>query len=78
MLADIEFCKKIGCDGIVIGSLNKNKSVNYIQTNEMTNLARPMEVTFHRAFDESLDITNDLENIVKNMFRPTSYKNMVF
>jgi len=52
---DIEFCKKAGCDGVVIGFLNSDGTINADRTREMTDLARPMSVTFHRAFDMTRD-----------------------
>ena len=64
IISDIEFCKKTGCEGVVIGSLNLDGSINKEQTSEMVKIARPMEVTFHRAFDESKDIENDLNSII--------------
>jgi len=64
IISDIEFCKKSGCEGVVIGSLNLDGSINKEQTSEMVRIARPMEVTFHRAFDESKDIENDLNSII--------------
>ena len=64
IISDIEFCKKTGCQGVVIGSLNLDGSINKEQTSEMVRIARPMEVTFHRAFDESKDIENDLNSII--------------
>ena len=64
IISDIEFCKKTGCEGVVIGSLNLDRSINKEQTSEMVKIARPMEVTFHRAFDESKDIENDLNSII--------------
>ena len=64
IISDIEFCKKTGCEGVVIGSLNLDGSINKEQTSEMVKIARPMEVTFHRAFDESKDIENDLNCII--------------
>lgn len=52
---DIEFCKKAGCDGVVIGFLNPDGTINADRISEMTELARPMSVTFHRAFDMTRD-----------------------
>jgi len=64
MLSDIQFCKKIGCNGVVIGSLNKDGSINQVQSTEMINIARPMEVTFHRAFDEGNELQKNLEDVI--------------
>ena len=64
ILSDIKFCKKNGCDGVVIGALNKDLSINIIQTKEMVEAAKPMKVTFHRAFDLAYDLENSLEDII--------------
>lgn len=65
MKTDIELCKKIGCDGIVIGLLTKEGEVDYDRTLELVKLAAPMEVTFHRAFDRCKDPFEALELIIK-------------
>jgi len=64
IISDIKFCKKNGCDGVVIGSLNKDLSINIIQTKQMVEVAKPMKVTFHRAFDLAYDLENSLEDII--------------
>jgi len=64
IISDIKFCKKNGCDGVVIGALNKDLSINIIQTKQMVEAAKPMKVTFHRAFDLAYDLENSLENII--------------
>ena len=64
ILSDIKFCKKNGCDGVVIGSLNKDLSINIIQTKQMVEVAKPMKVAFHRAFDLAYDLENSLEDII--------------
>jgi len=52
---DVEFCKMAGCDGVVIGFLQANGTIDFARTKEITDLARPMSVTFHRAFDMTRD-----------------------
>ena len=64
IISDIKFCKGIGCNGIVIGSLNKDGSVNQVQSAEMVNIARPMKVTFHRAFDKGNNLHKNLEDVI--------------
>jgi len=64
MLSDIQFCKKIGCDGVVIGTLNKNGSIHIEQTIRLANAAKPMSVTFHRAFDEGNNLQENLEDAI--------------
>lgn len=51
MQKDIEHCKKIGVDGVVFGILNPNGTIDKTRNQQLIELARPMQVTFHRAFD---------------------------
>lgn len=51
MLADIEFCKELGVEGIVSGILNTDASLDVERTTTLVKLAKPMHFTFHRAFD---------------------------
>jgi len=64
IIQDIEFCKEIGCDGVVIGSLNTDSTVNEKQTKALVKAAYPMQVTFHRAFDKTNDPYAAMESII--------------
>ena len=64
MQADIEYCKKIGVDGVVFGILNSNGSVDTHRCKMLTNLAKPMSVTFHRAFDRTSNSLKAIEDII--------------
>lgn len=64
MLQDIEFCKEIGCDGVVIGALDNTGRVHKKQMQQMIKAARPMGVTFHRAFDVAADAKEALDDII--------------
>jgi copper homeostasis protein len=64
MREDISMCKKLGCDGVVIGTLNADGSIDMERCAELIALARPMKVTFHRAFDMSNDLIKSLEDII--------------
>lgn len=64
MKSDIEVCKKLSCDGIVVGLLTKDGEVDYERTQELVKLASPMGVTFHRAFDRCNDPFKALEVII--------------
>lgn len=61
---DILFCKNAGCDGVVLGFLNADGTVDMAKTREMIALARPMSVTFHRAFDMTPDAMEALQQII--------------
>ncbi len=65
MKADISACKKLGCDGVVIGMLNADGSVDTQRCSQLVNLAYPMGVTFHRAFDRVNDPEKALEEIIE-------------
>ncbi|MCX6224856.1 MAG: copper homeostasis protein CutC [Bacteroidia bacterium] len=60
---DVERCRTSGVDGIVIGFLTPDGRVDVARTDEIVNLARPMAVTFHRAFDMSRDPFEALEDL---------------
>jgi copper homeostasis protein len=65
MKRDIEMCKKIGVDGVVIGILTANGEIDKPRTAELITLARPLSVTFHRAFDVSRDAFQALEDLIE-------------
>jgi copper homeostasis protein len=64
MQQDVLLCRQIGFEGIVIGLLNKNASVDAERTKRLVDLAYPMDVTFHRAFDRTKDAFKSLEDII--------------
>ena len=51
MLRDIALAKEAGCDAVVIGILNADGTIDTERTAILITAARPMSVTFHRAFD---------------------------
>lgn len=51
MKQNIQLCKKLGCDGIVSGVLNKDNTIDIERTKELVELSKPLEFTFHRAYD---------------------------
>ena len=63
--SDVEMCKKLGGNGVVIGLLSRDGSVDRNRTLALVELAYPMGVTFHRAFDRARDPFEALEAIVE-------------
>jgi len=51
MIEGIQFCKAIGCAGIVSGILTPKKTIAIAETQELIEASEGMEFTFHRAFD---------------------------
>lgn len=64
MKEDIKVCKQLGCDGVVIGLLTADGNVDQARTRELVELAGPMGVTFHRAFDMTSDPLQALEDVI--------------
>ena len=65
MKEDIKICKSLNCDGVVIGILKADGSVDKERCAELIAAAKPMPVTFHRAFDMSNDLEKALEDIIE-------------
>lgn len=65
MLIDIEFCKEARCDGVVIGVLHTDGTINMEHTKRLIDVARPMQVTFHRAFDKCVDPIASLATLME-------------
>ncbi len=63
MQRDIEAAKSEGADGIVLGILKSDGTVDIERTRQLVELARPLSVTFHRAFDMSADLFSALEDV---------------
>jgi len=65
MAKDISFCRSLGFDGIVVGMLNMDGTIDMIRTADLVELAYPMSVTFHRAFDRCRDPLEALEELIE-------------
>ncbi len=62
--ADLLFTKELGYPGAVIGLLKEDGNIDMERTKELVDLAAPMEITFHRAFDRCKDPIKGLEDII--------------
>ena len=65
MKRDIIKFKKMGCKGIVSGVLNDDNSIDIERTKELVELSRPLEFTFHKAFDLVSDPFEEFENLIE-------------
>ncbi len=64
MRHDVAVAKELGADGVVIGILTPDGEVDKARTAELIELARPLSVTFHRAFDMTRDPFQALEDLI--------------
>ncbi len=64
MKNDIEACKHLGIKGVVFGILTPDGQVDEPACKTLIALARPMSMTFHRAFDECTDPFAALEQLI--------------
>ncbi|HWZ02438.1 MAG TPA: copper homeostasis protein CutC, partial [Mucilaginibacter sp.] len=65
--ADVNYCIEAGCDGIVIGILNADGTIDKERCQKLIRLAKTkgLGVTFHRAFDMCVDLDQALEDIIE-------------
>jgi copper homeostasis protein len=64
MQHDIALAKHLGVDGVVIGLLTGDGEIDIERTRALIELARPLSVTFHRAFDMTRDPYRALEELI--------------
>jgi copper homeostasis protein len=64
MARDIRHAIEVGASGVVIGLLQEDGTVDAERTKELVALASPLEVTFHRAFDHTPDLSEALEQVI--------------
>ena len=64
MEQDVLTAKQLSADGIVFGILNEDGQIDLQRTRHLVDIARPLKVTFHRAFDMSDDLRKAIEDVV--------------
>jgi copper homeostasis protein len=65
MQADIAMARQLGANGVVFGILREDGSIDIARTRKLVELARPLNTTFHRAFDMSRHLHESLEAIIE-------------
>jgi copper homeostasis protein len=65
MRADVDLAGEAGVNGVVFGLLTEDGQVDRVHTAELIEYARPLSVTFHRAFDMTRDPIEALEALIE-------------
>lgn len=62
---DLQHGKELGASGFALGVLHGDGTVDVERTRELVQLAAPLEVTFHRAFDATPSLPDALEDVIR-------------
>jgi copper homeostasis protein len=62
----ISTAKESGMDGVVLGILAEKRRVDSERTSQLVEFAKPLLVTYHRAFDETADLRQALEDVIQS------------
>jgi len=65
MLRQIDAARDAGAGGVALGVLDAEERVDVKRTRTLIEYARPLQATFHRAFDETLDLGQALEDTIE-------------
>ena len=65
MMEDIKISREEGCDGVVLGMLKADGTIDADSCHELIHHAKGMDVTFHRAFDRVPDQSTALKTAIQ-------------
>lgn len=65
MKEDIKICKTLGCSGVVTGILTSEGKIDKERCRVLMEIAQPMPLAFHRAFDMSNNLVEALEDLIE-------------
>tara|TARA_E500000331_G_C17237767_1_gene705598 strand:- start:1023 stop:1649 length:627 start_codon:yes stop_codon:yes gene_type:complete len=66
MILDINYCKDLGIDGVVLGCLNNDFSLNIRQIKILSDVAKPLKVIVHKAIDKTESVLSSLLLLLDN------------
>jgi copper homeostasis protein len=64
MTHDVLAAKAQGAAGVVLGALRTDGSIDRDRVARLAELARPLSITFHKAFDEARDLLEALDDLL--------------
>lgn len=62
---DIREAKNLGAHGVVIGILDQSSEIHEVAIEKAVGLAQGMDVTFHRAFDDTISFEKSIDTLVE-------------
>jgi copper homeostasis protein len=65
MKRSIVVAKEAGMNGVVLGILKEDRRLDVNRTRELVEFARPLPATFHRAFDDTANLVEALEDVIR-------------
>lgn len=65
MKKDLQLIKELGFPGAVLGILQADQTIDAVRCKELVDLAYPMEISFHKAFDQTPDKSVALETLIE-------------
>ena len=65
MISSIEYCKALGVEGVVFGILQVDGNLDIENISRLTKIALPLEVTIHKAIDETSNPVDAVRELVK-------------
>jgi copper homeostasis protein len=65
MESSIEFFKKAGVAGVVFGVLDEKNEVDFENAKRLAALSKPLQVTFHKAIDETPNPIESVKNLTQ-------------
>ena len=63
--ADVIAIKETRANGIVFGALNEDMTINFEALKEVIKIKGPLDLTFHRALDNTKDIDTEFDKLIK-------------
>ncbi|MDE1177245.1 MAG: copper homeostasis protein CutC [Edaphobacter sp.] len=69
MQQDVLHARSLGANGVVLGVLHADATVDVERTRQLVELAAPLEVSFHRAFDLTPSLAEALEAVIATRCR---------
>lgn len=65
MKQSIEVCKSLKVKGVVFGILDRRNHIDQINTSRLAEYAAPLEVTFHKAIDDTADLISSAGILIR-------------